>query len=262
MGDVIKEIHRSLLEIYIEMKKICMDNGLKMFLAGGSAIGAARHHGFIPWDDDMDVLLPREHYIKFVQIASEYLPPHMKLVHFERENIYVIEDHRFPIKKNKLYRGSSGEFVRIDIQPLDGIPDNNLLRKLHCLKTLFSRGAYRLCDIDRVTMGDFRKKWEIVAISIIKYSPIKFRNREKWKRKWDYYAQKYPYDSHKWVADFYGKYNFRDVYPKEWWEPGIVMSFEGIKALAPSQYDKYLTKVYGDYMTIPEEKDTHYICQT
>lgn len=255
----IKEIQNILLDIYKSVDEICKRHNWTLFLAGGSALGAVRHRGFIPWDDDLDLTMPRENYEKFVQIAKEELPRYLKLTWVERSSHYKIEDSRYEIELNADYRKSvnAGEksYISVDLQPFDGVPKCRTVRFFHCVRVMFYRMAYKMCDSQKINIGSWRHKWELILISILKRMSFLFRNEEKLQRKFNKAMQKYNYTDCQYIADFVGKYLFRDIYPKDWWEPGIMADFEDVKARIPSKYDKYLTRIYGNYMEIPNEKE-------
>ncbi|MCM1254225.1 MAG: LicD family protein [Clostridium sp.] len=255
----IKEIQNILLDIYKSVDEICKKHDWKLFLAGGSTLGAVRHHGFIPWDDDLDLTLPREDYEGFAKIAKEELPDYLKLTWIQRLNHYRIEDLRYEMKLNDAYQRSINEgektYVFADLQPFDGVPKSIIIRIFHCIRVMFYRMAYRMCSSEKICIESWRRKWELYLIALLKKMPFLFRKEEKLQRKFDKSMKKYNYVTCEYIADFVGKYLFRDIYPKRWWEPGMIVTFEGIPVRIPSEYDKYLSRIYGDYMRIPDEKE-------
>lgn len=255
----IRDIQNILLDIYKSVDEICKKRDWKLFLTGGSALGAVRHHGFIPWDDDMDLALPREDYEEFAKIAQEELPDYLKLVWMKRSHHYRIADFRYEMELNSAYQQAINEgekaYVSVDLQPFDGVPKYKVIRTFHCAWAMFYRMAYKMCDSQKICVESWRKKWELFLIALFKKMPFLFTKEEKLQRKFDRVMKKYSYIDCEYIADFVGKYLFRDVYPKSWWEPGIMVTFEGVQVRIPSEYDKYLSRIYGDYMKIPEEKE-------
>ena len=255
----IREIQNILLDIYKFVDEICRKHDYKLFLAGGSALGAVRHHGFIPWDDDLDLTLPREDYEEFVRIAKEELPGYLKLTWMKRLNHYRIEDSRYEMELNGAYQQSINEgeksYIFVDLQPFDGVPKPIVIRTFHCVRVMFYRMAYRMCDSQKICIESWRKKWELFLIALFKKMPFLFTKEEKLQQKFDEKMKKYNYKDCGYIADFVGKYLFRDVYPKSWWEPGILVAFEDVQVRIPSEYDKYLSRIYGDYMKIPDKKE-------
>lgn len=96
-------------------------------------------------------------------------------------------------------------------------------------------------------------------IGIVSKFTFLLKDSEYIAQKYDDSLRKYSYEGSKYIADFVGKYMFKDIYPKKWWEPGVYMQFEDTRMLIPKEYDKYLSRIYGDYMRIPEkeERDLH-----
>lgn len=255
----ISDIQNILLNIYKSVDEICRKHNWKLFLTGGSVLGAVRHHGFIPWDDDMDLALSRDEYEEFVRVGKEELPEYLKLVWMKRPHFYKIADSRYELELNNVYRKTINEgektYVSVDLQPFDGLTKYKLIAFFHCIKVLFYRMAYKMCDSQKVYEDPWRRRWEIFLIALLKRMPSLFKEEEKSQQKFDKAMKKYSYKKSKYIADFVGKYKFRDTYPKSWWEPGIVVPFEDIQVRIPSEYDKYLSRIYGDYMKIPDEKE-------
>ena len=98
MNKDIRNIQQILLDMYRELDKLCEKYDLKIFLTGGSVLGAIRHKGFIPWDDDMDVALPRDDYEKLIGIAEKELPEHLKIVWISRPFHYRLIDTRYELR--------------------------------------------------------------------------------------------------------------------------------------------------------------------
>lgn len=255
----IRDIQNILLDIYKSVDEICRKHDWKLFLTGGSVLGAVRHHGYIPWDDDMDLALPREDYEEFAKIAQKELPDYLKLVWMKRPHHYRIADSRYEIKLNDVYQLAINEgetpFVSVDLQPFDGVSKYKVLGLFHSVRVMFYRAAYKMCDFQKVRIESTRPKWELILISVLKKVSFLFTREEKLRQKFDKAMKKYSYIDCEYIADFVGKYLFRDVYPKSWWEPGIVVAFEDVQVRIPSEYDKYLSRIYGDYMKIPDEKE-------
>lgn len=255
----IKDIQKILLNTYKVVDDICKKHNWKLFLTGGSVLGAVRHQGFIPWDDDMDLALPREDYEKFAQIAPKELPDYLQLVWMKRPHHYKLADIRYEMKLNsdsqKAMNEGDKSYVSIDIQPFDGLPTIKLFRLEHCMKVMYYRVSYIMCNPQKICIGRGRKKWELFLIFVLKKFSFCFKKEEESQNKFDRTMRRYNYGNSEYIADFVGKYKFRDTYPKSWWEPGIMVAFEGVQVRIPSEYDKYLSRIYGDYMKIPDEKE-------
>ena len=119
------EIKKTELDILLELQKVCDAHGLRLYLAGGSLLGAIRHKGFIPWDDDIDVCMPRPDYMKLIHLEDEF-SKHLKLVCYENGTdsypFMKLIDTRTKVKEKYMQEDASSS-LWVDILPVDGLPD-------------------------------------------------------------------------------------------------------------------------------------------
>ena len=261
------EVQAIMWNIVKEVKPFLDENQLQYFILGGTLLGAVRHKGFIPWDEDFDIGIPREDYGKFLKGIARKLPEHLRVVTFDpndgnlTHHFYFsrIVDTRYVIKRT----GSMverEEFVWIDIFPLDGMPRNWFKRKLHLLNIVFTRGMYHVSTIDKVNLK--RPGRTIIEKAIIKFVLItKFgKNSDmfKWLHRLDKVLCKYPYQSSDWMINGTSAY-IREYYKREVFGDGALYEFEDAVLTGPADAAAYLAKLYGDYMTPPpnSSKDVH-----
>lgn len=254
----ISEIKKIELAILLEFDKFCKKNNLKYYLAGGTLLGAIRHKGFIPWDDDIDVCMPRKDYEKF-------------LATYKCSNgIYEIKSNRYnnifvpfsklvnlrTVSKTLYNKGSMDSNIWIDIFPVDGLPsDINLVEKIYNMCSLY-RILLLLCNAE---LGEgrstFRKyiKYLLKPLAILYGKNRCINNIEK-------IAKQYKYDDSDWVGIVaWGLYGTGERMQKNEFEKTVEVEFEGYKFPAFSCWDSYLRGLYGDYMTLPpvEKRKTH-----
>lgn len=264
------ELQHELTIMLSDIYEICKKYNIKMFLLGGSALGAVRHKGFIPWDDDIDISMTRKDYNRFVKIFNKELGKKYILC---APNVYKNPKARFPkiLKKNSYMeeicdsRNKKLCRVFVDIFILENIPENRVLRKLHgnlcnCLEVISGCVSFRT-NADK-TARDFYKKaglaqyyLRITAGTLFAFLP---------ERVWFNLVDKccnYKKESN-WVAIPTGrKHYFGEILEKDKLFPLVEMEFEGKKFPVFSGYDYYLKNLYGDYMKIPpvEKREKHFV---
>lgn len=243
------------------IKPIIEDEGFHYFMLGGTLIGAIRHKGFIPWDDDIDIGMPRKDYEAFLKVISSRLPPHLKLHTYWDDSPHHyyfsrIVDTRYELKRI----GSTverNEDVWVDIFPLDGMPNNGFARRIHMIRLLYARARYHIATFDKVNLKrPNRPLSERAVIWFVMHTGIGTRSdARKWLDKIDRLLKKYSVEDTSWICNFMGQYKFKEMFPKDWYGNGALYDFEDGQLMGPVEYDKLLTYQYGDYMTPPKDAD-------
>lgn len=246
------------LEILIDFAKFCDDNKITYFIAYGSLIGAVRHKGFIPWDDDIDVVMPRKDYNKAIQL---YNTKKSKFRISTANNSNVQFNYTFAKIENTdtvLIENNIGNVgVNIDVFPLDGLPKNFILSYIQMYKCKQMR---KIIGIKRIVYNDsvglFRKVLLIIIQSILCVVPLRFIISRLNK-----IAQKYSYDDHEFVANLvWGTYYKKERLHKSLFTERTNVLFENHLFAAPTKYDIILKQIYGDYMRLPtiDKQITHH----
>lgn len=255
MNDL-QKVELELLKVFIE---ICEKLNLNYFLVCGSALGAARHGGFIPWDDDMDVGMYRKDYNKFMELAPALLPEGIFLQNYKT-------DPQFPQVFAKL-RNSNTTYIEksmshlhinhgiyIDIFPLDGYPDRpDEQKKLVYLKSLYVRQLTCACSLPKTLKG----KLSVSAFRLLGYH----KRTAKIAEKYESYISQYPVENSKIICNHGTWYKQRDFISAEFYGKGTDIICEGIKVRVPEKLEEYLTALYGDWRTPPpleKQKGHHY----
>ncbi len=248
----IKELHRveaKLLKVFIEF---CGNRNISYFLIGGSALGAVRHKGFIPWDDDIDLGIPRRDYEKLISISEHELPDKCVINCFENEKEYpyyfakVCNEDVIMIEKMTQHLDFR-HYIYIDIFPLDGAPNSKLMQKVHFFRILIYKKLQNLYN--GMTKRKMNRLKE-VAIMII---------RLVFSRKWihnriDKLAKKYKYEDSEYIANYFGTWGTKEISPKKYFGDGTDLFFENGYYKVPYDYDNYLKALYNDYMQLPPEE--------
>ena len=253
---LLQEIELENLRMLME---ICEKNHLRYYLIGGSLLGAMRHRGFIPWDDDIDVGLPRPDYNRFVQIAKDYLPAHMDIKTMTSDPNYKCYFTRLINNKKKIY-WDHGQYTAVigvwmDVFPLDGLPENPLLRKLQVFRVKLNKALYKFTQIDYVTTNRTNRPLsERVLIRFAQLTHIgKLMDADKRLKKLDRAVQRYDYDTCAYAWNFSGCYGKREIVPHIQLGGSRTAQFEGMQVSIPEAAEDYLTSIYGDYMKLPPE---------
>lgn len=240
-----------------DVKKICDKHNIRYFLDAGTLIGAVRHKGFIPWDDDIDIGMLREDYNKFLSVVKNELPDHLFLQTHENDPNYDIYQVPCKIRYNntlfiedkiaeneKMHNG-----LFIDILPYDSLPKKrwvyNIQRKI---SNFVLRSFIRIREKpEKLTLKNKITYFVYNIVSSIfttKRRQKLFDFLVKWNDKNSEYMG-YGLDT-VWSQYIYKKEDFFDL---------IKVEFEGDYFNAPRNYDAVLTQLYGDYMTLPKEED-------
>lgn len=254
-----------LLKIFI---KICEKHNLKYFVGGGTMLGAIRHQGFIPWDDDADIDMPREDYKKFLEIfpddLKEYPECSVSSIHTDNSPSLVarLVDNSIKIKRKE---GLISDYITplwIDIVPVDGLPDNTCVRKVHLIRLAFIKEFYHMSVLkyggvrsNADKHGD-RPWYKRVAVWIGAKLPVeKIIKYDFWIDKYEKVLSKYSFYHSKMVGTLISQHGKKSIFPAEWYGEGTKYQFEDIEVIGVDNYDAWLTQLYGDYMKLPDEKD-------
>ena len=255
----LEDIQRVGDEVLLYIKRVCEDNHIRYFLASGTALGAKRHSGFIPWDDDIDIYMLRQDYEKFSSVIDNEKSP-FKLLDVYRDDKYFLPfskmvDTRtimdWPIVRNDYTFG-----VWVDVFILDNVPDSDkecrsFHRKLDLLQRFYTAALYK---IKPQTLRD--KVYKLALCWTIPIGPRFFSKRL------DKLSQKY----NKQVTKRVGQNSFtaytrdKEVFSKDFFEKEDLLDFCGVKHPTPFNTHEYLTHYYGDYMTLPpvEKRVSHH----
>lgn len=268
MDDNLRKLHQLELDMMLEIDKICKENNLIYYLMGGTLIGAVRHKGFIPWDDDIDLGMPRPDYEKFLKIAPQAFSQEYGILTPYNSKKYKFTFTKVINKKMRLlYKNSRNENkwnIWIDIFPLDSMPENRvhfLLRKYYLL---YRRGMVMLSAFDDVVSQEKKKRplYErllMFAGKHIDFSRILNTNKEI--IKFDKALKKYDFKKGPYMVNAMGLYKFKTVFERAVYGKPTFLEFEGHMLRVPEQYDYFLKRLYGDYMKLPPEnkRDHHKI---
>ncbi len=253
--DEIKKLQKIEIEMLIEFDRICKKYNLKYVLAGGSCIGAIRHNGFIPWDDDIDIHMYRKDYKKFIEIQKKELDNKYYFQSFETD-----EDFASPFgkirRKNSIYAewisniDKNKQGIWIDIFPCDNISNNEIIMKYYFIKVFILKMMYSN-KLGNQSFSDSKIKNFI--LKLIKWASF-FISTNKCKKKLYKNMTKFNNQKTNKIICYGGRYLLREILPNNYIENRILHKFEEYEFYITKNYDNYLSFVYGNYMELPPKE--------
>jgi lipopolysaccharide cholinephosphotransferase len=266
-------LKKCLLDIYQDVTAVCNKYNLCIMLGGGSALGAVRHQGFIPWDDDFDAMMPRKDYNKLIEIFERELGERYILsvprTDCESRTVFMVIEKKGTLMSEIDSFKENMNGIKIDIFPIENTPNNKLIRTIKaCVADVFCLAVK--------SMRFYQNKNPAFKTCFM----------QNYKTKLHYYiryfiglmfsicSRKYLYDKYdEFVSSSKGikyctiptgrRYYRGEIHPRSTFFPPVEASFEGIKVHIPHDADAYLKKLYGDYMKIPpvEKRERHFYTQ-
>ena len=237
--------------ILVDVTKFCESNNIRYFLCAGSMLGAVRHKGFIPWDDDIDISMPRPDYNRFIK---EYGNERYMVHCWDNDHQFLcpyakVEDTRTNLIENSDFGRSIG--VNIDVFPVDGLPkdEKQIIHTVNIMKALW--GLVVCATVKDISQRTVIRKIEITTMRAfyrLFHSESFFTGLTIKK------AQQYSFDDSEKVAVLVWGYGKKEVVDYATASEYIKAEFEGHQFNIPKYYDKYLSSLYGDYMKLPPEE--------
>lgn len=252
----IRDIQNKMLEILVYFRDFCESNNLKFTLCGGTCLGAVRHQGFIPWDDDVDVFMLREDYEKLQDLweknadtsryscvrSNETINIHHSATEIKDNNTTFINRHSID---SDIHHG-----LMIDVIPIDGIPSSSFKKTLQMINSMI----YCCFNFQRLPEHKGKLIYYITKFALSTFRSPKIRYKI-WKSA-EKRISRYGTKNCDQVASFgEGVSIMRMRFPTEWFENVAYLDFEGEKMPVPSNTDEYLKISFGDYMKLPPEED-------
>ncbi len=256
-------LQKEILKVFGEFKKICEKHNLKYFAIGGTCIGAVRHSGFIPWDDDLDVAMPIHDYKKFIELSKTELPDGFGLLTPDNCKHYLSTfmklhnlDTTYIEEISKKYSDRYGG-IYMDIFPIYGLPKNEKqIKKLQKKCQFYKQMNLRL----RFPISDSINSGIIKKIVWLLCAPTRcFLRFNYFTKKIDLMLSKYSFDDcEKIIFPWRSIPNknvstYNDIFYKDDFISEKIVPFEEMLISIPNGYDRYLKFDFGDYMTLPPE---------
>ena len=260
----LKDIWSGVFSVYTEFAKVCEANNLRYYVSDGSALGAVRHQGFIPWDDDFDVSMPRPDYEKFIEIADRGLPPYLKLVTWRNTPTYNGLFAKIQDSREEVVRGIEAKCgvmlsngIYIDILPIDGTATSWLARfladKWFRIRRVLMR--FRLDQFSRQTRKG-KLYWLAGAVMYLLFPWL--WGEKKLLESYDKSARAHTYvDSELTIRPCSNVSYRRAPIKRSVWGVPTPAKFGDATVMLPEKCNEYLLVEYGDYMKLPPESKRH-----
>ena len=270
-----KALKNALLDMYVDIARLCEQHQLTVMLCGGSCLGAIRHKGFIPWDDDLDLLMPRHDYEQLIRLLEqgalgknyEFNTPNpktdsknvfLKIYRKDTRNVDVFSDNT-PFPKG----------IGIDVFALDAMPKTRLGQRV---KGLIANGLQFISIV--VLYAKYKSEHLKEFMSLDPDTKRRYRFKcllgkifgiiphRKWVWWYDQLVASEREDLPLGIPTG-RKYYAGEIFPREVYLPAREAEFEGVKVYIPNQFDPYLRNLYHDYMQLPpvEKRERHFIVE-
>lgn len=230
-------------------------NNIKYYLWGGTLLGAVRHGGFIPWDDDIDIIVPRPDYNKFIELMKK----NNSMIENKYEVIaFELNNSSFPfckiINKNIILNCDHpiDKYLWIDVFPMDGMPTKH---KMFLKKVRYNKMLYNIKRDDISVHTKYSKNIIKKILKKIYIKKLSNKNLKDIMNNYIKYASKYDFNNSKYVGSIIWGKHPGNILKKEWLKEDIKLKFEDIEANVFSGYKNYLSNRYGDYMKLPPESE-------
>ena len=257
MGEIsLRELQNKSLEIALYFKDFCNEHGLLFYMCGGCCIGSLRHKGFIPWDDDVDVFMPRDDYEKLKELWPKYANTEKyACVYADKNrvdgNLFVtIRDNETTAIKPYQVDMDISHGVALDVLPLDGWPDGKMKRKMQVFWALvYSLYCAQTVPVNHGKAVSVAGK---IALTLVPSKKLRYKLWKLAERK----MTKYPIKECNYITELCsGPYYMKKQYPREAFDKAIWVDFENVKMPIPQGYDVYLRTAFGDYMKLPPKEN-------
>lgn len=257
-NEKVQELTCSLLEVFID---ICEKNNLRYYFTGGALIGVLRHGGFIPWDDDIDVGMPRTDYDRFLEIFDDIVPQGYGICNRHTDKEWNFAMSQFIDLESKIEIDLAEKkrlaHIWIDVFPLDGLPSNKVSRWIRVKQILMYRYLVQLAHIETQVDSHRKRPWyEKMVLFFFKKVPIgKALNTERLLDKLEKLLRKEDFYNAQYAGNMLGRYREKEVVPQAYFGMPKKGNFENIMVNIPEKSHELQTSLYGDYMKLPPEKD-------
>lgn len=249
-----KALQLKLLDLMKIFHEVCISYGLKYYMLGGTMLGAVRHQGFIPWDDDMDVGLPREDYEKLISLPQSAFPEHTYIKTHKNSKDLIFPYSKFMNKNTTLVENRLDgiiEGIYIDVFPLDGAGNSKVFAKFHYYNYFWKQGLL-------YNNQDHGVKKTFLRRLVQRYA--RTRDIKKLYDNVELCMKSVKLEKSCFLGNFAGYWGLKEIMPKEYMGTPKLYQFCDAMFYGSENADQYLKSLYGDYMKLPpiEQQKSHH----
>lgn len=260
--ETLRRLQKVQTEILKDFIALCEKYDLDYFMLGGSGIGTVRHQGFIPWDDDIDVAMPRRHYEVLIDVVEQEMGDKYQILTPLKDERYACNVTHMQKKGTKFVPEASRNLkcdlcIDIDIFPMDHIPEDKKARRRQLKRTWFLSKLLYLCGTPDpiIPLKGWKRPFAVIlcrvahcGLKLLRVSPRTiYEKLQREQTRYNHERCRYLCPLEVTMAD-HAYISKQEMYPLQ------RMVFEGLEVRMPNQYDTYLKRLFGDYMTLPPEE--------
>lgn len=252
----LRKIQMKSLDLLNVFDAFCTKNDLLYYVCGGGCIGAVRHKGFIPWDDDIDVMMPRPDFEKLKVLWPQKMDETKYRFNDNTEKTFLrtlwasVSDEETTFIKERQKDLDISHGIKLEIIPLDGCPEGRFQRKAQIFRALLHQ--IYINQEPPISKGALMKFAGKALLILHRSWPSRYRAAKRAEKK----MSKYPFDQCSRVTELTTRYQYmRNEYPREAFASAVRLPFEDQEIAVPAGYDTYLRMAFGNYMELPPEEE-------
>ncbi len=242
----IRPLQLRILRILLAVDKVCKEHNLRYYIMAGTMLGAVRHKGFIPWDDDLDIGMPRRDYDLLMSHSKEWLPENYEAVCAENDSEYPLPFAKIQDANTTLIERMHLKYlggIYLDVFPIDGVPAGRMAQRWHFARYEFYKRVLYFIHRDPYKHGKGPSSWiPLLCRSLFTMDAVQKSIRK--------ILKKHDFDSSELVCDYDD--GMKGIMQKSTLGSPKPILFEGEEVWGVENYQIYLAQKYGDYMTIPK----------